>query len=289
MSRAASTNADIVQFKIDVPARKKREALRYILQNDNVSTAIVFANRKTTVRELAKSLKSYGFSAGEIHGDMEQPARLAELALFKEGKINILCASDVAARGLDVKGVSHVINFDCPWHPDDYVHRVGRTGRAGAKGRAFTLIAPEDAEALDNVEKLTGAKLPAFDFGTVKPVETEPAVESAETEKPARKSRARSENTADAKPERKPRGGRQAKPKVEPEIELEPVVEPLLEAEVVARETVKPSEDSRPRRDRAPHKAPDRQSRPPRNDYEEPTEPGVWNGPVPEFLGVSAL
>src|SRR3546814_18203622 len=85
---------------------------------------------------LNKTLQRSGFQSGEIHGDMEQPQRLAELDLFKRGEINILVASDVAARGLDIKGVSHVFNFDAPWHPDDYVHRVGRTGRAGATGTA---------------------------------------------------------------------------------------------------------------------------------------------------------
>ncbi|MCQ6492997.1 C-terminal helicase domain-containing protein, partial [Vibrio parahaemolyticus] len=94
------------------------------LRQDEVRTAIIFANRKMTVRELNKSLKKHGFQSGEIHGDMEQPQRLAELDMFKSGKINILVASDVAARGLDIKGVSHVFNFDAPWHPDDYVHRI---------------------------------------------------------------------------------------------------------------------------------------------------------------------
>jgi superfamily II DNA/RNA helicase len=143
---------------VKVGSRQKREVLRHLLRNDNVTTAIIFANRKTTVRELAKSLKSHGFAAGEIHGDMDQSSRIAELDRFKSGDINILCASDVAARGLDIKGVSHVFNFDTPWHPDDYVHRIGRTGRGGATGRAFTLVAPEDAEAIENVEKLTGAR-----------------------------------------------------------------------------------------------------------------------------------
>jgi superfamily II DNA/RNA helicase len=132
---------------------------------------MIFANRKTTVRELNKSLKSHGFSSGEIHGDMDQSARIAELDRFKDGTINILCCSDVAARGLDVKGVSHVFNFDTPWHPDDYVHRIGRTGRAGATGRAFTLVAPEDLEAIDNVEKLTGMKIPVFAVETGKAAE----------------------------------------------------------------------------------------------------------------------
>ncbi len=117
------------------------------------------------MRDLNKSLQRSGFKTGEIHGDMDQASRIKELDQFKKGEINILVASDVAARGLDIKGVSHVINFDTPWHPDDYVHRIGRTGRAGAKGRAFTFVAPEDAEAIANVEKLTKIDIPVFEIG----------------------------------------------------------------------------------------------------------------------------
>jgi superfamily II DNA/RNA helicase len=159
VARPASSNLNIAQHKVPVSSRGKREALRHLLKTDNVTTAIVFCNRKTTVRELAKSLKQSGFSAGEIHGDMDQSSRIAELDRFKAGTINILVASDVAARGLDVKGVSHVVNYDVPWHPDDYVHRIGRTGRAGATGKAFTLMTPDDAEAVANIEKLTSTKI----------------------------------------------------------------------------------------------------------------------------------
>lgn len=161
-ARAATTNKDITAFKVPVHQRKKRETLRWLLEHDQIETAIVFANRKTTVRELNKSLQRHGFASGEIHGDMDQNSRLKELDRFKSGDINILVASDVAARGLDIKGVSHVFNFDTPWHPDDYVHRIGRTGRAGAKGRAFTFVSDEDAEAIANVEKLTGSAIKVF-------------------------------------------------------------------------------------------------------------------------------
>ena len=165
VARAASTNKDIAQHKVFVESRKKREVLRELLGTDNVTSALIFANRKTTVRELNKSLRKHGFASGEIHGDMDQASRIKELDLFKAGEVNILVASDVAARGLDIKGVSHVFNFDTPWHPDDYVHRIGRTGRAGAKGRAFTFVSPEDAEAIANVEKLTEMKIPVFEIG----------------------------------------------------------------------------------------------------------------------------
>jgi len=213
VSRRASTNENITAFKVPVKSRQKRETLRWLLRNDLVETAIVFANRKTTVRELNKSLRSHGFASGEIHGDMDQTSRIAELNRFKGGEINILVASDVAARGLDIKGVSHVFNFDTPWHPDDYVHRIGRTGRAGAKGRAFTFVAEEDAEAIDNVEKLTGAGIPVFGKKDVR-VELKPAPEPREErdveEEPPRERRSRDDDRGE-RPAR-PRREKAAKP-----------------------------------------------------------------------------
>ncbi len=163
VARPASANINIEQFAVDVAPLKKRELLRELIRKEDVSTAIIFCNRKTTVRELNKSLQKHGFASGEIHGDIDQSTRLKELDAFKSGKINLLVASDVAARGLDVKGVSHVFNFDAPWHPDDYVHRIGRTGRAGAKGRAFTFVTKADAEAIDSIEKLIGTKITRYE------------------------------------------------------------------------------------------------------------------------------
>jgi len=157
VSRPASTNLNIKQYLVPVPSQTaKRDTLRRILAQEEVTNAIIFCNRKTTVRDLNKVLKQAGYKSGEIHGDMEQPQRLAELELFKTGAVTILVASDVAARGLDIKGVSTVFNYDAPWHPDDYVHRIGRTGRAGATGTAYTFVAPDDAENIINIEKLTG-------------------------------------------------------------------------------------------------------------------------------------
>ena len=159
VSRPASANLQIEQRIVEVSSRGKKDALIDILRADDVTTAIVFSNRKTTVRELSQSLTRAGFKAGQIQGDMDQSERIKELDRFKNGDIMVLVASDVAARGLDVKGVSHVVNYDVPWHPDDYVHRIGRTGRAGATGKAFTLMTPEDAEAVAQIEKLTSTKI----------------------------------------------------------------------------------------------------------------------------------
>tara|TARA_R110001592_G_scaffold16780_1_gene71136 strand:- start:1569 stop:2420 length:852 start_codon:yes stop_codon:yes gene_type:complete len=160
VSRPATANTSIDQSLIEVAPKAKRKLIVDILDNEGVETAIIFCNRKTEVRDLCQSLRKDGFDAGQIHGDMDQSSRLAELDRFKSGEINILCASDVAARGLDIKGVSHVINYDIPWHPDDYIHRIGRTGRAGATGVAITFITRSDAEHVESIEKLTGMKIP---------------------------------------------------------------------------------------------------------------------------------
>ena len=177
VARPATANTSIEQCLVEVSSRGKRAKLVELLRADDVKNAIIFSNRKTTVRELAQSLGRDGFAASQIHGDMSQPERVRELDRFKDGEINILVASDVAARGLDIKGVSHVFNYDVPWHPDDYVHRIGRTGRAGAKGKAFTLATPDDAEAVEAIEKLTGM--------TIARAEGEPKRAAAAPKEPA--------------------------------------------------------------------------------------------------------
>jgi superfamily II DNA/RNA helicase len=159
VTRPATANVNIEQRLVETSADKKKDVLKDLLRSDEVKNAIVFCNRKTTVRELTTSLKRSHFHAGQIQGDMDQAQRIAEFDRFKNDEINILVASDVAARGLDVKGVSHVFNFDVPWQPDDYVHRIGRTGRAGAKGTAITLATKAEGELVERIEKLTGHKI----------------------------------------------------------------------------------------------------------------------------------
>lgn len=306
VARPASTNLNIVQHKVRVPARAKREVLRHLLRTDNVTTAIIFANRKTTVRELAKSLQSHGFSAGEIHGDMDQSSRNAELQKFKDGVFNILCASDVAARGLDVKGVSHVFNFDTPWHPDDYVHRVGRTGRGGAFGRAFTLVTEEDAEAIANVEKLTGAPIPEMVLDLSKdeaPARGDRRARSASRpvreERPVREAApVRDEAPREAEAPREPRAPRRERapraeraPRVDVPVEVPVPVPTPVEAEAPLERA--PRAEPAPREDRA-QRAERKRRQDPRVEprYREPdatSAPGDWNGPIPGFLNVSAL
>ncbi|KHL26043.1 DEAD/DEAH box helicase [Croceibacterium mercuriale] len=273
VARPATANINITQFKVAVTARKKQDVLRSLLLKEDVQTGIIFANRKTTVRDLNKNLRRLGFASGEIHGDMDQASRMAELALFKAGKINLLVASDVAARGLDIKGVSHVFNYDTPWHPDDYIHRIGRTGRAGATGRAFTFVAGEDAEAIANVEKLTGLKIPVFTLDdAAEQVETAPALPAApaEVEKPAREDRPR-------RSEGRTRRGEQRR-------------DQPRKAEAAAEERIRPEPPQEAPRAPAPERS-QRVEPAPRRHYpaDPPSLPGEWNGPVPGFLGISAL
>lgn len=247
VARPAASNALITQKLVEVDVRKKRECLRSLLVQDAVTTGIIFCNRKTTVRELAKSLKRHGFRAGEIHGDMDQSARLAELDLFKSGDITLLVASDVAARGLDVKGVSHVFNFDAPWHPDDYVHRIGRTGRAGATGIAYTFVTKDDAEAIENIEKLIGQKIDRLPA----PIKANAAPEPQESRREPKKKPVR-EKAAEQAPQ--PVEARPARP--------EPVAQSRPEPVIRSRPEPTMSDNTMPVGN---------------------TESG-WNGPVPNFL-----
>jgi len=222
VARPATANVNIEQRLINVRADKKREVLRDILRHEEFKNAIVFSNRKSTVRELATSLKRSGFAVGQIHGDMDQSDRIAEFDRFKNDEINVLVASDVAARGLDVKGVSHVINFDVPWQPDDYIHRIGRTGRAGMKGIAIMLATREDAEAVSAIEKLTGVKFARAD---------EPKKEEAAPAEPKRSEKKSSEKKpAERKPTRAKRAERprpDERDSSEERLERSPVVEDI--------------------------------------------------------------
>jgi superfamily II DNA/RNA helicase len=201
VARPATANVNIEQRLVEVSTDKKKDALKDLLKSDDVKNAIVFCNRKTTVRELTSSLKRAHFSVGQIQGDMDQSDRIAEFDRFKRDEINILVASDVAARGLDVKGVSHVFNFDVPWQPDDYVHRIGRTGRAGAKGIAITLATRADGELIERIEKLTGQKIQRMGAPTAakghkaEPKQQARREQNSEVQKPSKQSPSREERS----------------------------------------------------------------------------------------------
>lgn len=159
VARPATTAETITQriVRLDTKADNvRRAALRKLLQREEVKNGIIFCNRKTTVDIVAKSLQRHGFDARPIHGDLAQAFRTETLDKFRSGETKFLVASDVAARGLDIPDVSHVFNFDIPIHPDDYVHRIGRTGRAGREGAAFTILTPADDKAYAAVLKTIG-------------------------------------------------------------------------------------------------------------------------------------
>uniref|UniRef100_UPI0025E08AC1 DEAD/DEAH box helicase n=1 Tax=uncultured Sphingomonas sp. TaxID=158754 RepID=UPI0025E08AC1 len=258
VARPATTNTNITQWVVPVKGQafEKRKVVRQLLRSEDVRTAIIFCNRKTTVRELNKSLQGHSFRSGEIHGDMDQSARIAELERFKNGDINILVASDVAARGLDVKGVSHVVNFDAPWHPDDYVHRIGRTGRAGATGTAYTFVTADDAENIENIEKLTGQSIEREEVAVA-------------TSRPAR-----DEAPREDRPRRVRRGGADR---------AESAEAPRTAREDRAPREDRPARDDRPaRQDREPRRDDRRRGR---DSHDDGPDVG-WNGPIPSFLDV---
>ncbi len=165
----ASPAETVKQSLVWTSFRKKRDVLDALIKREDVKNAFIFLNRKRDVDDLAKWLKSKGYSAAPMHGDMIQSVRTVTLQGFKEGKITLLVCSDVAARGLDIQGVSHVFNFDLPFNSDDYVHRIGRTGRAGMAGRALSIAArDEDEKLVENIEKLTKRPIPLEEVELVK-------------------------------------------------------------------------------------------------------------------------
>lgn len=251
-----------------VRTHEKREALRRLLRREEVQNALIFCNRKIDVDILYKSLKRHGFSAGALHGDLDQSQRFATLSRFKAGDIKLLVCSDVAARGLDIGGLSHVFNFDVPFHAEDYVHRIGRTGRAGREGHAYTLCAPEDAKSLAAIEKLTGKPIPRMEIEGLDPVTPEEIAEGAKAKRGRGGAASRSAAPARGPDRGRGRSGREDRRprREEPRREAEPPRrEPRREEEravVEAERPVEPRrEDRRPRRDEPRREEPRRDRR----------------------------
>ncbi|WP_171121636.1 MULTISPECIES: DEAD/DEAH box helicase [unclassified Ruegeria] len=199
----------VVMFKggrRDREASNKRKVLRALIdaEGDKCTNAIIFCNRKTDVDICAKSLKKYGYNAAAIHGDLDQSQRMKTLDGFRDGSLRLLVASDVAARGLDIPSVSHVFNFDVPGHAEDYVHRIGRTGRAGREGKAITICSGRDEKALDAIEKLIQKEIPRID----NPIKDEPKSDAPKQEKKAKPSDEKKSDSkkSDRKREKEPRG-----------------------------------------------------------------------------------
>ena len=210
--------------------KMKREALRDLMRQENPRNALIFCNRKRDVDVVYRSLNRHGFEAARLHGDMAQPVRMETLAKFKTDEVRFLVCSDVAARGLDIPAMSHVFNFDVPTHAEDYVHRIGRTGRAGREGHAFTIALPEDSKYVAAIERLTKVPIPRIelDGGTG-------GGELAEVEE---------------RPKRRRRGGRGGDKRGKPEAAAAP--------EAAAEETgaaPKPARERRPEKKSEPRTA----------------------------------
>ncbi|MEP3687548.1 MAG: DEAD/DEAH box helicase [Sulfitobacter dubius] len=192
VARQATTSENITQgvvmFKAsrkDREATEKRKLLRLLIdaEGEKCTNAIIFCNRKMDVDTVAKSLKKYGYDAAPIHGDLDQSQRTKTLEGFRNGELRFLIASDVAARGLDVPSVSHVFNFDVPSHAEDYVHRIGRTGRAGRDGKAIMICVPRDEKNFEDVERLVQKEIPRLE----NPLQADvPVAEEATAEAPAK-------------------------------------------------------------------------------------------------------
>ena len=185
----ASIAQGVTHTMISVPKlpKEKRAALRKVMAGEDVQSALVFCNRKKDISVLRNSLRRHGFEAEELHGDMAQHRRTETLAAYKNGDIKLLVCSDVAGRGLDIQGVSHVFNFDVPNNAESYVHRIGRTGRAGREGRAITLVTSEDAKYVDAIAKLIRVNVPIrplSDIGNQEPEPVEERPQAAEKSEP---------------------------------------------------------------------------------------------------------
>ena len=205
----------VVMFKAsrrDREGSEKRKALRALIdaEGEKCTNAIIFCNRKTDVDICAKSLKKYGYNAAPIHGDLDQSQRMKTLDGFRDGELRLLIASDVAARGLDIPSVSHVFNFDVPGHAEDYVHRIGRTGRAGREGKAITICSPRDEKAFDAVEKLVQKQITRLEnpIKQDRPAKTEQPEKKVEAEKPRREEKPKTERRDDDRKAKRGRGDR---------------------------------------------------------------------------------
>ncbi len=298
-TRPATTAETIAQHLARIPSsdpKAKRTALRALIERSDINNGIVFCNRKSEVDIVAKSLKKHGLDAAPIHGDLDQSTRMRTLESFRKGELKLLVASDVAARGLDIPAVSHVFNFDVPHHADDYVHRIGRTGRAGRTGEAFMIVTPADAKNLDKVLKLIG-KTPDevtldIDFSTIKD-EPRPGR--------GREKAGRGRERGGRDRDRSPRGRR---PEFEAEAavaepapppapqETEAPARPRRGARSEPRREAEPRRQAEPRREAEPRPAPqprgERPARPERGERRRDRDDGDrvvgFGGDTPAFL-----
>jgi superfamily II DNA/RNA helicase len=291
VARAATAGENIkqgvVMFKAskrENEASEKRALLRAMIdgEGDLCTNAIIFCNRKTDVDLVAKSLKKHGYNAEPIHGDLEQSQRMRTLDGFRNGDVKFLCASDVAARGLDIPAVSHVFNFDVPTHSEDYVHRIGRTGRAGRKGTTMMICSPRDEKNFDAIEKLVQIPIPRLDNPLTNQPKPTGDVEDdgrGQAERPARsrtRSRTRKGEGETAAPIEGSTATEQAAPPARAAVAAEAAPTPDRAPATEARPVTPRAERSdRPERNDRPERGP----RNDRSDRGERTDRGDRNAP----------
>jgi superfamily II DNA/RNA helicase len=186
VARASSTATTVEAFLVSSDEKEKQSTLRAIVQAEKPKSSIVFCNRKRDISTVVDTLRKAGFTAAPMHGDLSQPKRMETLEAFRTESLSILVCSDVAARGIDIDHITHVINFDVPFNAEDYVHRIGRTGRAGRKGRAFMITTSRDKKLVDAIVDLTKKEIKSYDLGTVQKKQEEAVLQSVIEEAKAR-------------------------------------------------------------------------------------------------------
>lgn len=292
VSRAASTATTVTQSLVKSKAKSwdKRETLRKLIraEEDGLKNAIIFCNRKVEVSELYRSLVKHDFDAGALHGDMDQRARMAMLAAFRDGKLKLLVASDVAARGLDIPDVSHVFNFDVPIHAEDYVHRIGRTGRAGRSGKAFTIVTRSDTKYVDAIEKLIGRSIDWLD-GDLSTVAQDDGEEEAPRRGRGGDKRGRGRATDRKSDGRRERAPRAEKPEASPvAAEAVEASEPAAEEKPDRRQAIKAGNAERRADNDRPRQPREERSRNWRRDDDLNDGTIGFGDDVPAFMKISA-
>ena len=294
VARAASTNINIEQWLVRSGGspEEKREILRRLIKNsDGFKNALIFCNRKRDVQVVFRSLEKHGFSVGALHGDLDQRARMAALDAFRSGQVQLLVCSDVAARGLDIPDVSHVINYDAPHHEEDYVHRIGRTGRAGRSGVSFTIASQHDDKAVAAIERLIQRKVDWYeptgapDVARVDEVAVESGVRRSRRHAgPGRSEEAASGDRHGRHRTESPRGERSREPRRE-----RPHAAPTDQRAPRAERPVSETRNAAPTRHERPRAAPSIAASPHRPVEREPVgaeAEGAFGGKdlVPSFL-----
>jgi superfamily II DNA/RNA helicase len=196
VARSNATADNVTQIVYKVEEEAKRDAVAHIIQQRGLKQVIVFSNTKIGASRVARQLATFDIKASAIHGDKSQIERMAALDAFKRGEIEVLVATDVAARGLDIAELPCVINFDLPYNAEDYVHRIGRTGRAGASGDAISLCTDKDARLLADIEKLIKHKLTPIPLEGFMPSRFSPATAAPRRREEGRREESRGERPA---------------------------------------------------------------------------------------------